>query len=377
MSPTVALWALWALWVVCPSPIAAQPSAAPQPGAQQPGALDAARARWDGLSGAERGTLLERFEELQRLSPEERGALLEQARALDALKREVHAELGPEERDALGALVPEERDAALRDHVLERARQLGRGLEAKLPLELARSIEHAPPFARPHLLQKYLEKELPKVSDRAIDLLGAKLGLEPAALAELRVLPPRQRADAMLHLVRRSIEREVEQGGLPPAVDEAAWIELQRASDREFLLGWKALVPRLPGMGRPGTGHAGIGPPGVGSRDGPDAVHPDATGDGSRHQGERNSPRDEVELVRELDRLLRPRLTDFVAARGRPLGEREEAVAAAVRARVVAFLVERGMATEGERGALEDLRGSAFGDMARERLREHLGLPPR
>lgn len=197
-------------------------------------ALDLARQRWQHLTADERAAILARYSEYDRMGARDKQELVERARRLRETSQRVQSELSAPIRERLRQLEPEKRREAMREIVGGEARARGQEIRAKLPDAWVERLETAPPEQRIAILGQFRERHLKRIADFAIERLGTTLGIDETERRRLQALPIDQRADAVLDLRKRAIERDASENGLPPGMTAEDWRELVRLEPQEF-----------------------------------------------------------------------------------------------------------------------------------------------
>lgn len=198
--------------------------------------IELARSRWERLSPDERDAALARYEEYRRFAPTEQKELLARARRMRETSQRVQSELSNDVLAKLRDLEPEKRREALREIVRDEAREKGQEIRAKLPDAWLERLESARPEQRPAILAQFREKHLKRIADFALERTGASLGLAGAEIQRMKELPPDERAQAVLDLRKRAIEKDASENGLPPGMTAQDWQELTRLSPEEFFV---------------------------------------------------------------------------------------------------------------------------------------------
>ncbi|MBK7878778.1 MAG: hypothetical protein IPJ77_24225 [Planctomycetes bacterium] len=196
--------------------------------------LEVARERWMHLTDAERTAILERYSEYDRLGANEKRELLQRARRLRETSQRVQSELSPSVRERLRQLQPEKRREAMREIVGGEARARGQEIRAKLPDAWLERLETARPEERLAILGQFRDRHLKRIADFAIERLGKTLGLAEEERRRLQSLPIDERAQAVLELRKRAIERDASENGLPPGMTAEDWSELVRLEPQAF-----------------------------------------------------------------------------------------------------------------------------------------------
>ncbi|MEX1023752.1 MAG: DUF3106 domain-containing protein [Planctomycetota bacterium] len=228
-------------WVVLPMLAAVLAVALGAPAlAADDEALAERRARWQAMTSEQRAELRQRFEELRELSPERRAELRERARDLrqreDRMRHRAEFRREFERRSGrtLEGAEPEHVRAAMRDFRRRCDRERGEGLRRRLPDELRRTLEAAPPGERPRLLHEFVSERRAKHHERFLRVLARRLQLPPDELESVRALEGAARHVAVRELHRRVIEREVEETGLGDVTPEE-WRQVQALDTERFL----------------------------------------------------------------------------------------------------------------------------------------------
>lgn len=214
--------------------------------------VDAAslRARWESLSKAEQAELLARHKRLQALSPEKREELKNRAMRLRREMEDIQAELSEEELAELNKLGSEERRDALRAKVAERAAVAAAMVRTRMtPKERAR-IKAARPEERAKMLRILRQRELEGLSTRLTEV-GKELGVPSAKLEELKSRPHDEQRAFIIARLRKRLERQVMEDGLPSDVPMSRWQRIQSMGDTRFLRSVERLRSRHPGFGVP------------------------------------------------------------------------------------------------------------------------------
>lgn len=230
----------------------AQGGKAPSSGAAESGLskADAAsrRARWNRLSKEEQAELLSRHKRLQSLSPKERAKLESRAKRVQREMAEIEASLSEEELAALNKLGRKGRQSALRKLVAERASVAAAMVRTKMtPQERAR-VEAARPEERAEMLRVLRKRELDDLSERLIDL-GRELGFSAQKLQELSERPRHEQRTAIVSRLRRRLESEVAEKGLPEKMTEKRWERICSQEDMSFLRSVERIRSRHPEFG--------------------------------------------------------------------------------------------------------------------------------
>lgn len=165
-------------------------------------ALEKMRENMRTLPPEERARIERRLAEFESLSPEARVKVLERAHALRERERSVGRNLPRELRRELDGLDPQHARELWVLHLRERFRQHGRALRERLPASLRERLERAPPEARRRLLERLCREREP-VSQRALERMGARLGLTAEEIQHLERLPLVERLHAMLEMRSR------------------------------------------------------------------------------------------------------------------------------------------------------------------------------
>lgn len=197
-------------------------------------ALDVARQRWSHLTEAERSTILARYAEFERLGANEKRELVQRARRLRETSQRVQSELPPSVRERLRQLQPDKRREAMREIVGGEARARGQEIRAKLPDAWLEQLEKARPAERLAILAQFRDRHLKRIADFAIERLGKTLGLADEERRRLQALPIDERAQAVLELRKRAIERDASENGLPPGMTAEDWRELTHLEPQAF-----------------------------------------------------------------------------------------------------------------------------------------------
>lgn len=222
------------------------------PAASKPGLskADAAsrRARWNKLSKEEQAELLSRHKRLQSLAPEERAKLESRAKRVQREMAEIEASLSEEELAALNKLGRKDRQGALRKLVAERASVAAAMVRTKMtPQERAR-IEAARPEERAEMLRVLRKRELDQLSERLIEL-GKELGFSAQRLQELSERPRHEQRKAIVTRLRRRLESDVAENGLPEKMTEKRWERICSQEDMGFLRSVERIRSRHPKFG--------------------------------------------------------------------------------------------------------------------------------
>ncbi|QDV04966.1 hypothetical protein Poly30_04610 [Planctomycetes bacterium Poly30] len=212
--------------------------------------VEAKRARWERLSDAEKAELRERFQRLQKLPEGERSKLRERAQRLAGEMAEIEASLGEEERAELDALAPGDRAKELRRLVAERARNAASRLRSRMTPEERQSLESASPDERARILRSIRERDLSRLPEHVASL-GEELGLSVQELGRIRDGSPEEQRAAIARLLRRRVEKQVKEQGLPDGLGEARWERLQKTEDEAFFRALQSIRRRHPGFGIP------------------------------------------------------------------------------------------------------------------------------
>ncbi len=191
--------------------------------------------RWLRKSPEERALLRERFEQLKSLPREDKAELHERARRLRELEQEARAEASESDRAEVERLPPQRARDFWRERAIARGRDAGRVLRERLPEDLRRRLENAPPSERREILRQLRDTEGDRRSRSALGDLGRRLDLLPDEIKALEALPLRERFAAIIELKRRHIEQRVREEGLPPSIDERRWERLRKMDDERFI----------------------------------------------------------------------------------------------------------------------------------------------
>jgi hypothetical protein len=284
----------------------------PQRGHERPGTP---REQWSRLDPAQRELLRRRYEEFRQMDEGQRREIVERWRRMRALQGRLDEALPEDVRRKLAELRPEERRAFLRRRLEESCAARGRALREKLPEPWRERLESADPQTRARMFQEYREKHRRESAARAIEHLGAELGLAPAEIERLESLPVEEQWTEVLELRRRQIREWVQREGLPAWVSAGEWAQWEALGARELIELWHARR-RAAGAADPTR------PPG------------DSGGRERRRRGERGLPGWLHELLRpdpgwhaelsaldeparrsEIERRLRQRVLDGLEAR--------------------------------------------------------------
>lgn len=319
-----------------------------------------ARERWNELSPQERERLRQRFEEFRRLDPAQRAELEERMDRLRVLGQRAKEHLPDDLRRKLEGLPESERRELLREYLRTELENRGDRIREMLPNDVRERLEQASPQERAQILgdlrRKWHEAEAPRV----IEHLGRELDLAPEEIARLQSLPSKERADALLELRRKALERR----GPPPGVSREEWDRWSTLPTQDWIERWRYLAPRRNDFDRDPDGpdldperrdfdpdhHRGPrgawppGPPPQGGRDGkPRGSSLDQAGAG----------RLSFPARRELARALRPDPQWIVELGDLPEPERRAQIEQRMRERALNVLE---LAPEVERAELEHLR---------------------
>ena len=359
-----------------------------------------AEQRWKNKSEDERRVLLERYEQLRRLSPEDREALHQRARELADQRRDLESELDPGTRRNLDDLPPHERARILREHQVAERRRAGEELRESLdqgPREMVEDlVDHRGGPPRPfHEKRDELRGVL---SDKVVKRFGELGQLSPEEQQRLLKLPEPERIHETLVIKRNRILEGVTKTGLPEGVTDQQWqsmleepsvvrfLKLARKRGFDQHLGLGRLDKHEPG-GRKGPGGPDSergprggpeGVPGRGPGGGPgslDEGRPGKESAGSGRRGSEDTAQDKG--FRELADLLRPTLDDRLATSELPFAERRRVMSDRLRQRAAAFLLDHAILSNEERQALKELEEEAYVEYLVELVHERRGLGSR
>lgn len=351
-----------------------------------------AEERWKSKTEEERRILLDRFEQLRKLSPEDREALRKRAGELEDQRRSLESELDPGVRRNLDDLPPHERSRILREHQIAERRRAGEELREDLdegPRELLEDLvgrRGGPP--RP--FDKKRDELRGAFSDKAVKRFGELGDLTPDEQQRLLKLPEPERIREALLIKRTRIQEATAKVGLPEGVSEEQWEKMleepsverflkkarKRGFDEHLGLG-RFDIPERDGRKGPGGPDSERGP-----RAGPDAERDPSRGPGGPpRRGPKGGPGPEGSEVksngfRELADVLRPTLEDRLATSELPEEDRRQAMSKRLQERAAAFLEGHAILTDEEREALAELSPDAYVGFLAELVRERRGLGP-
>lgn len=306
--------------------------------------------RWRRMTPEEREQLKERFEALRKMSKEERATLRERSAELEHERRLLEGKLGPDQRERMRRLPPEERDRILREHQVEEHRRAGQSLRQELDPERAAWVDGLVGPGHPRPMHDARAELRGRIGGRLLERWGQAGTLEEVDRARLEGLAPPERMDELLLIHRERIERVVADEGLPEGVDEAAWTKVQAEVEPErFLkrarkLGLDLLAPP---PGNPGHGWR----PNWKQDKGPGEGPPSGPMTGKWGLGE----------------LLSPTLEDRLAAAALPHAERRARIEAEIAQRVRTKLADPEWMPQLDRAELTDLADSALLEALRDR----------
>ncbi len=229
-----------------------KPTGVELPGAAKLSKADAAsrRARWNKLTKEEQAELLARHKRLESLSPEKRAELENRAKRVQRELAEIEASLTEEELADLDKLGRKERQSALRKMVAERASVAAAMVRTRMtPKERAR-VEAAKPEERAEMLRVFRKRELDRLSGSLFEL-AKELGFSAAKLDELRKLPHHDQRTAIISRMRRRLERDVSEKGLPEGLPEKRWKRMCSQGDMGFLRSVEKVRSQHPEFGVP------------------------------------------------------------------------------------------------------------------------------
>jgi hypothetical protein len=369
-----------------------------------------AEERWKSKSADERRILLDRFEQLRRLSPEDREALRKRAGELADQRRELESGLEPGVRRNLDDLPPHERSRILREHQVAERRRAGEALRESLdegPREMVEDLvgqRGGPP--RPfHEKRDELRGAL---SDKVVKHFGELGHLTPEEQQHLLKLPEPERIHEALLIKRTRIKEAVVKLGLPEGVSDKQWKKMleepsverflkyarKRGFDEHLGLG-RFDIPQTGGRKGPGGPDSERAPrggpdlerepprgpdgfPGRGQKGGPGPGGNEGAGrdqEGpNRHEPEAGS---DAKGFRDLADVLRPTLEDRMATSELPDADRRKAMSKRLKQRAAAFLKNHAILTEQERAILKELKADDYVKFLAELVHERRGLGPR
>ena len=152
----------------------------------------------------ERARLERHLEEFEGLPAPTRAKLLERARALRERERAVDSAAPRELRRQLEELEGDQARELWVSHLRERFRERGHELRARLPENLRRRLERAPPEARRSFLER-LFRERESVSRKALARMRELYGLPRGEIQRLERLPLPERLHAMVEMHSRAV----------------------------------------------------------------------------------------------------------------------------------------------------------------------------
>ena len=354
--------------------------------------------RWNSKTDEERQVLLERFEQLRKLSPEDREALKRDAHELAVQRRTLEESLAPERRRDLEKLPPHERQRILREHQIAEHRRVGEELRAELgerPRELVEEMvrRHQGPPRPFHEMRDEMRIEF---GDKVVKRFGELGTLTPEEEQRMLALEGPERLEEALRIKRKRIEEAVLVEGLPEGVTQQQWDKMlttdsvekflkksrKRGFDEHLGLG-RFGEPGPVGPGRP-KGH---GEPGGDRSGGPPDRNGDSPGRSPMDPPREPRPDDQVPgpkdpKLKELSNVLRPTLEDRLAINELPKEERHEQMSKRLKKRAASFLAENAtlaetVFTEEERMLLQELDPMDYVDFLVSLVHEQRGLGPR
>ena len=256
------------------------------------------------------------------------------ARKLKELEHRIESDLPAEARARLRDLDPWERRRVVHGEIRDALRDQGRRCRSRLPTEPLSEIASAPRCDRPVLIHQ-LRRDHARLRARDVKRLGRDIGKPEAELEALEGLPTERLTALALDWNRERIDRVVADHGPPPGVSSRefeAWRELDH---EEFYRRWRDLEP----------------PPPFGY----------SARSGSR-SGFSSHMRSVSEHLRNLRELSEPTWEDRIDLAGAPPDEREQALMARGRKRVLDYLERSGFASPEELEGLRACQGRAFGE---------------
>lgn len=336
---------------------AAAPSAAGvQDGAGSPQASraqgESARERWSRLSPEEQQRVRARFERLQQMSSKERAKLERRARERSGRRRQLLAELSPEERARLASQPPERREQLLREMDEDQRRSEGRRIARRLPPEVRDSLRRATPAERSQRLEAFKTEVRQELSRKAVEGLAKALGYGPAEIERLERLPVEQRIRTVLRLQKRLSARQLEVSGLPEGMTEERWKKFDALPAEEYVrelvrLRRRGVITELPGL--------------------------------ERVAEEPRLRREDREALRALDRALQSPPRDYIELSDLEPEERKAVIRRRLRERVEGLFASRGLLSGEQVARLAELDDEAYlravQGLVEQRLRQ--GRPDR
>jgi hypothetical protein len=184
------------LHVLAPAPAAGSDGAGAPLDERRP--AERLRERLSALPAEERVRLEHHLEEFERLPAAARARLLERARALREREQAMRT-AAPEAGPRCTGLDEERPGERWRARLRECFRERGREVRARLPAELRRRLEQAPPDVRRAVLERIARGREQKSLD-ALRWLRQRAELEPKELERLERLSPPERLRALREL---------------------------------------------------------------------------------------------------------------------------------------------------------------------------------
>ena len=293
---------------------------------------DDARSRWAKKTPEEQALLRQRFEELQKLSPDDRRVLDARVRKLKDLERRLEAELTPEDRNRMRSLDHGDRRKMVHAQIKDALREEGRRCRSRLPEDQLSRIEQAHPHERPALIHK-LRKNHTRIRPWDVKRLGREIGRPDTELKGLSDLSPDQLEALALEWNRERIDRVVAEHGAPPGLTAEEFQAWRSLDHDDFYRRWRSLAPPPPF--------------GLSSREGPRPPFSPAM-------------RQTLETLRTVRSLSKPCMSDRVDLADEPQDARERALLDRGRERVLEYLEGSSFADAEELGKLRGLGGHEF-----------------
>jgi len=331
---------------------ASRPVVQEAPDVNEPAPLE----RWQKMTPEERAKLKERFDELRKMSPEEREALRARARELETERERLEEKLGPDMRERLRHLPPEERDRILREHQMDERRRAGETVREGLDPERADWVERMMGHDHPRPSHDLRRELRGKLEDRMIERWHDGGSLDAKERERLMALSPKARVDELLRIHRDRIVKAVDVSGLPEGVKLEKWQKLlaepkpERFLKQARKLGLDCLAPPPGDPGQPG---AGRGP--------------------MPHEGKGNGRPPFSPAMHELGELLRPTFEDRMDAADKPEEERHVLIDGRVAKRLRERLADSTWLAELERLPLKGLGDGELIDKMRGFMRAQRG----
>jgi len=189
--------------------------------------------RWNGLTPEEQVRLRERYVRYQTLSESHRSDLLVKAERLERLARQTYIALPEAERARIDQLLPEKKREILREMATDEALRMGEAALRRIAPELRARFEAAPRERQQRFLRHLKEKQAKELG-KALDTLARELALGAGARAQMAELPLERRRMKLLELLKRRLEKRVEESGLPLGVTSMHWRRLAKMEPEDF-----------------------------------------------------------------------------------------------------------------------------------------------